>query len=96
MKQMNFFLTKKKQTYRPRNQTYGYQRGSIGASDRLSGWLSSKEYICQCRRMQETQEMHVRFLSQEDSPGGGNDNQLQYSCWRIPWTEEPSLAGYSP
>ena len=23
------------------------------------------------------------------SPGIGNDYPLQYSCWRIPWTEEP-------
>ena len=23
------------------------------------------------------------------SPGGGNGNPLQYSCWEIPWTEEP-------
>ena len=23
------------------------------------------------------------------SPGEGNDNPLQYSCLRIPWTEEP-------
>ena len=23
------------------------------------------------------------------SPGGGNGSPLQYSCWRIPWTEEP-------
>ena len=23
------------------------------------------------------------------SPGGGNNNPLQYSSWRIPWTEEP-------
>ena len=23
------------------------------------------------------------------SPGGGNSNPLQYSCWRIPWPEEP-------
>ena len=23
------------------------------------------------------------------SPGVGNGNPLQYSCWRIPWTEEP-------
>ena len=23
------------------------------------------------------------------SPGEGNGNSLQYSCWRIPWTEEP-------
>ena len=23
------------------------------------------------------------------SPGKGNGNPLQYSCWEIPWTEEP-------
>ena len=23
------------------------------------------------------------------SPGEGNGNPLQYSCWGIPWTEEP-------
>ena len=23
------------------------------------------------------------------SPGEGNGYSLQYSCWRIPWTEEP-------
>ena len=23
------------------------------------------------------------------SPGEGNGNPLQYSCWEIPWTEEP-------
>ena len=23
------------------------------------------------------------------SPGEGNGNPLQYSCWRIPWREEP-------
>ena len=23
------------------------------------------------------------------SPGEGNDNPLQYSCLKIPWTEEP-------
>ena len=22
-------------------------------------------------------------------PGEGNGNPLQYSCWRVPWTEEP-------
>ena len=25
----------------------------------------------------------------ERSPGEVHDNPLQYSCWRIPWTEEP-------
>ena len=28
------------------------------------------------------------------SPGEGNGNPLQYSCWEIQWTEEPG--GYSP
>ena len=23
------------------------------------------------------------------SPGEGNGDPLQYSCWKIPWTEEP-------
>ena len=23
------------------------------------------------------------------SPGGGHGNPLQYSAWKIPWTEEP-------
>ena len=26
------------------------------------------------------------------SPGGGNGNPLQYSSWRIPWTEEPGAS----
>ena len=25
------------------------------------------------------------------SHGEGNDNPLKYSCWEIPWTEEPGL-----
>ena len=25
----------------------------------------------------------------ERSSRGGHGNSLQYSCWRIPWTEEP-------
>ena len=25
----------------------------------------------------------------ERYPGEGNGNPLQYSCWKIPWTEEP-------
>ena len=28
------------------------------------------------------------------SPEKGNGNPLQYSCWKIPWTEEPD--GYNP
>ena len=37
--------------------------------------------------MQDTQ---VQSLDQEDSPGEGNGNPLQYSCLeKTPWTEEP-------
>ena len=35
------------------------------------------------------QEMWVRSLGREDSPGGGNRNPLCYSSRKIPWTEEP-------
>ena len=40
--------------------------------------------------MQETQEMIVQSLGQEDPPGGGNGSPLQYSCRKIPWSEEPT------
>ena len=34
--------------------------------------------------MQEIQETWIRSLGQEDSPGGGNSNPLQYSCLENP------------
>ena len=34
--------------------------------------------------MQETQEMLLRSPGQEDSPGEGNSNPLQYSCLENP------------
>ena len=31
------------------------------------------------------------------SPGEGNGNPFQYSCWEIPWTENGNpMVGYSP
>ena len=33
--------------------------------------------------------MWVQFLGWEGSSGEGDGNSLQYSCLRIPWTEEP-------
>ena len=37
------------------------------------------------RAMQETEEMQVRSLGQEErSPGGGHGNPLQYSCLENP------------
>ena len=49
------------------------------------GGASGEEPSCQCRR-------HKRcgfYPWVEKLPGVGNGNPLQYSCWRIPWTEEP-------
>ena len=38
--------------------------------------------------MQETRE--TGSISESGrSPGGGNGNLQQHSCWEIPWTEEP-------
>ena len=35
------------------------------------------------------QKTPVWFLGQEDPPGEGNGNLLQYLAWEIPGTEEP-------
>ena len=45
--------------------------------------------------MQETKEMQVRSLSQEDSLEEEMATHPSILAWRIPWTEE-SLVGYSP
>jgi len=42
---------------------------------------SGKESAYQCRRLKRCK------LGR--SPGVGNGNPLQYSCWKIPWTEKP-------
>ena len=34
--------------------------------------------------LQDTQEMQVLSLGEEDPPGEGNDNSLQYSCLENP------------
>ena len=41
------------------------------------------------------QETEVQSLGQGDSPGEGNGNSLQCSCWDNP-TDNRSLEGYSP
>ena len=33
--------------------------------------------------------VQVPSLGGEDPPGGGHGHPVQYSCWEIPWTEEP-------
>ena len=39
--------------------------------------------------MQETQEMRVRSLGQEDPLEKGMATHFSILAWRIPWTEEP-------
>ena len=45
--------------------------------------------------MQETWEIQIQALGQEDSPGGGHGNPLQYSCLENPM-DRGSLVGCSP
>ena len=40
--------------------------------------------------MQETLEMRVRFLGQEDPPEEVMATHSSVLAWRIPWTEEPA------
>ena len=44
-------------------------------------WLNGKESACNAGNPGS-------ILGSGRSPGEGNGNLLQYSCWRIPWTEE--------
>ena len=39
--------------------------------------------------MQETQEMWVLSLGQEDPPEEGMATESSFLAWRIPWTEGP-------
>ena len=39
--------------------------------------------------MQETLEMQVRSLDQEDPLEEGTATHFSIPAWRIPWTEEP-------
>ena len=47
----------------------------------LPWWLSGKEYTCNAGAVGL-----IPGLAR--SPGGGRGSPLQYSCWRIPWTED--------
>ena len=47
-----------------------------------SRWLSGKESASNAEDLGLIPELGR-------SPGEGHGNPLQYSCWRIPWTEEP-------
>ena len=52
---------------------------------RLPWWLSSKRV---CLLIQETQEMWVQSLDQEDCLEKGVATHSSILTWRIPWTEE--------
>ena len=51
----------------------------------LPRWLRGKESACQFRRLRR----HRFNPWDRKIPEVGNGNLLWYSCWRIPWTEEP-------
>ena len=51
----------------------------------LPWWLSGKEFTCKAG---DAGDMGL-IPGAGRSPGGGNGNLLQYSCWKIPWTEDP-------
>ena len=53
---------------------YRYFSKALLLKGRLPWWLSGKEM----------QEKWVQLLGQEDSPGEGNGNPLQYSCLENP------------
>ena len=44
--------------------------------------------------MQETQEMQLRVLGQEDLLEEGMATHSSIIAWRIPWTEEPGGLQY--
>ena len=47
----------------------------------VPGVSDSKEFICNAGDPGSVP-------GSRRSPGGENGNPFQYSCWRIPWTEE--------
>ena len=47
--------------------------------------IGEVDSACQCRRCKRCKFSPWVGIC----PGGGNDNPLQYSSWKIPWTEEP-------
>ena len=59
--------------------------GVVQSRTRLT-WLSSSS----SSRIKPTKGDTVSIPGSGRSPGERNGNPLQYSCWEIPWTEEPS------
>ena len=65
--------------------TYTYLWVSCHLNNGFPGGTSGKNPASQCRRLRETL---VQSLSQQDPPGGGNGNPLQYSCLENPMDRE--------
>ena len=59
-----------------------YENPSLISYSGLPHWLSGKECAYSAGDS-------VSIPGWGRPPGGGNDNPLQYSAWKIPWTEEP-------
>ena len=59
-------------------------------SYRLSGASQVPQWYRACLPMQETQEMQVQSLGQEDPLEEGTATQPSIPAWRPPWTGEPS------
>ena len=62
----------------------------------VPGWHRGEESACQSRRRRSWVGVDggwaagcVSLSGSGRSLGGGNRNPLQYSCWKIPWAEEP-------
>ena len=60
---------------------YYYFKGNLRIYMAFSGGSESK---CACKAGDT-----ASIPASGRSPGGGNSNPLQYSCWRNLWTEEP-------
>ena len=69
-------------TYRGR---MGRWKGGSGGRDiYIYGGLPGSSAVKKSPTVQKTQETWVQSLGQEDSPGEGNGNPLQYSCLENP------------
>ena len=61
---------------------WGRLRACLG----LPWWLNNKESACSAGDVGDS----GLIPGSGRSPGEGNGNPLQCSCWRIPWTEDPA------
>ena len=67
-----------------------FSRGSSQPRDQtqvsfFTSWATKRIHLA----MQETRELHIWSLGQEDTLEQGMATQTRNLAWRIPWTEEP-------